>query len=165
MDLTPLRSFLHSAETTHITMARSRSSSSPRRSAPAAKPAARPAPAPAPVHAAPAPAPMQQQSGGMMSGLLGTVASGMAFGTGSAIAHRAVGAVANSFGGSSDEAHHETPAAVPAAAAPAQNACSNDHKAFMDCLNANQNNVSSCQYYFDQYNRCNNNGQSSFSAN
>ncbi|RHY28301.1 hypothetical protein DYB32_006082 [Aphanomyces invadans] len=149
-------------------MARSRSSSSPRRSAPApaAKPAPKPAPAPAPVQAAPAPAPMQQQSGGMMSGLLGTVASGMAFGTGSAIAHRAVGAVANSFGGSSDEARQEAPAVAPAAAAaPAQNACSNDHKAFMDCLNANQNNVASCQYYFDQYNRCTNNGQASFSAN
>ncbi len=35
----------------------------------------------------------------MMSGLMGTVAQGMAFGTGSAIAHRAVGAIADSFGG------------------------------------------------------------------
>ncbi len=34
-----------------------------------------------------------------MSGLMGTVAQGMAFGTGSAIAHRAVGAIADSFGG------------------------------------------------------------------
>jgi len=35
-----------------------------------------------------------------MSGLASTVAQGMAFGTGSAVAHRAVGAVASSFGGS-----------------------------------------------------------------
>ncbi|CAK4390258.1 unnamed protein product [Aphanomyces euteiches] len=143
-------------------MARSRSSPARRPApAPAAKPRA--APAPAPVQAAPAPAPVQQQSGGMMSGLIGTVAQGMAFGTGSAIAHRAVGAVANSFGGSSDNAHQE---AAPAAAAPVQaDVCSNDHKAFLDCLNANQNNVASCQYYFDQYNRCTGQGQASFSAN
>ncbi|KAF0704245.1 hypothetical protein As57867_007374, partial [Aphanomyces stellatus] len=104
------------------------------------------------------------QSGGMMSGLMSTVAQGMAFGTGSAIAHRAVGAVANSFGGSSNEQGHEA-AAAPAAAAPAQDVCSNDQKAFMDCLNANQNNVASCQYYFDQYNRCAGGSQPSFSAN
>ena len=41
------------------------------------------------------------------------IAQGMAFGTGSAIAHRAVGAVANSMGGGSDEV--EAPAAQAAA--------------------------------------------------
>ncbi|OQR81488.1 hypothetical protein THRCLA_23360, partial [Thraustotheca clavata] len=114
----------------------------------------KPAPAPAPVHSAPAPAPMQQQqSGGMMSGLMGTVAQGMAFGTGSAIAHRAVGAVANSIGGGSDNSHQE---AAPAAAAPPQeaNPCVNQNKAFMDCLNANSNDVAACQFYFDQFKMC-----------
>ena len=44
------------------------------------------------------------QKGSMMGGLAGVVAEGMAFGVGSAIAHRAVGAVAGSLfgGGSSD---------------------------------------------------------------
>merc|ERR1739845_84337 len=44
-----------------------------------------------------------QQSGGILSGIGSTIAQGMAFGTGSAIAHRAVGAVANSFSGSSEQ--------------------------------------------------------------
>ena len=40
----------------------------------------------------------------MLSGLGATIAQGFAFGTGSAIAHRAVGAVADSFsGGSSNQ--------------------------------------------------------------
>merc|ERR1719275_280082 len=39
----------------------------------------------------------------MLSGIGSTIAQGMAFGTGSAIAHRAVGAVANSFGGSDEQ--------------------------------------------------------------
>ena len=44
------------------------------------------------------------QKSSMMGGLAGVVAEGMAFGVGSAIAHRAVGAVAGSLfgGGSSD---------------------------------------------------------------
>jgi type IV secretory pathway TrbL component len=41
-----------------------------------------------------------QSGGGMLSGLGSTIAQGFAFGTGSAVAHRAVGAVADSFSGS-----------------------------------------------------------------
>ena len=50
----------------------------------------------------PPPAEVQQQSGGMGSGLGRVVAEGMAFGVGSSIAHHAVGAIANSFGGDDD---------------------------------------------------------------
>merc|ERR1719512_481941 len=56
---------------------------------------------------------MQQSNGGMLSGIGSTIAQGMAFGTGSAIAHRAVGAVAGSFSGDSNEA-------APPTAAPEQ---------------------------------------------
>jgi hypothetical protein len=45
----------------------------------------------------------QQQQGGMMSGLGGVMAQGMAFGVGSSMAHHAVGAIANSFGGGDDD--------------------------------------------------------------
>jgi hypothetical protein len=92
---------------------------------------------------------MQQQSGGMMSGLMGTVAQGMAFGTGSAIAHRAVGAVANSISGGSGDRAQE-------AVAPQQqrDSCYNQNKTFMDCLNANSNDVAACQFYFDQFQAC-----------
>ena len=39
----------------------------------------------------------------MMSGIGSTIVQGMAFGTGSAIAHRAVGAAAGALSGSSDD--------------------------------------------------------------
>ena len=103
---------------------------------------ARRAPPPAAPAASHAPAPMQAQvpaqmggGGGMLSGIGSTIAQGMAFGTGSAIAHRAgktihiifefirprcphftmpffdplttVGAVANSFGGSDAPAEQQ----------------------------------------------------------
>jgi len=135
-----------------------------RRSAPARRaPAPKRAPAPAPVRSAPAPAPAQQSSGGgLMSGLMGTVAQGMAFGTGSAIAHRAVGAVTNSFGGDSKEApeYQEQAAAAAAPPAPAANQCISDQKAFVDCLNSNANDVAACQFYFDQFNQCQRQSQS-----
>ena len=44
----------------------------------------------------------QQQGGGMMSGLGGVVAQGMAFGVGSSIAHHAVGSIMGGMGGGSD---------------------------------------------------------------
>ena len=62
------------------------SRSSPTKSAAApARPAQR-APAAAPAKAAP----QQSSGGGMMSGLMGTMAQGMAFGAGSEVAHQAV---------------------------------------------------------------------------
>merc|ERR1719343_1545519 len=81
-------------------------SSAPPRRAPApaapapAAPAVRappPAPAPAPAAAAPAPS----GGGGMLSGLGGMVAQGMAMGTGSALAHQAV----NSLMGGGSSSH------------------------------------------------------------
>merc|ERR1712232_617924 len=106
----------------------------------------KPAP-PAPAPAAAPPAPMQQQSsgGGMLSGIGSTIAQGMAFGTGSAIAHRAVGAVAGSFGGG------DSNAAEPTTGAPVEqvqqqqmdNACIDEKKMFYDCLNVNSRHVPS----------------------
>lgn len=137
-------------------MGRSRSSRSapaPARRAPAPAQPKRQAPPPAKTQAAPAPAPAQQSSG-MLGGLMSTVASGMAFGTGSAIAHRAVGAVTGSFGGSS-EAEQEAPVVEAAEQSqPQAQACFRDQKAFLDCLNVNQNDISSCQFYLDQFNQC-----------
>ncbi|KAJ0401092.1 hypothetical protein P43SY_005697 [Pythium insidiosum] len=143
-------------------MARSRrsspSTSSARKPAPAAPARPAPTPAPAPAAAAPAPAPAPAQGGGMMSGLMGTVAEGMAWGTGTAIARHAVNAVVDSFSGDSKDAQPAQQAPVAAAApAPAQVAapvCYNDQKAFMDCLSSNKNDISACQFYLDALNQC-----------
>jgi hypothetical protein len=95
----------------------------------------------------------------MMSGLMGTVAEGMAWGTGTAVARHAVNAVLGG-GSSSSDGHYQEAAPAPVqAAAPVQqqqqpNVCYNDQKSFLDCLNKNANDISACQFYLDQFNQC-----------
>lgn len=101
-----------------------------------------------------APAPVQ--SGGMLAGLGSTMAQGFAFGTGSAVAHSAVNSL---FGGGSS---HHTSAPAPAPAVVQQEdheskipmACRVDYRAFNDCLKANPNNGSSCEFYFNSFKAC-----------
>ncbi len=111
------------------------------------KPATTPAPAPSSV-----PAPMQPSSGGgMLSGIGSTIAQGMAFGTGSAIAHRAVGAVAGSFGGGSNE----VAAAVEQPMQQQQGGvCAMDKQMFFDCLQQNKGDQESCRFLYDQLQQC-----------
>ncbi len=120
-----------------------------------------PKPAPrAPAAAAHPPAPMQQQSsgggGGMLSGIGSTIVQGMAFGTGSAIAHRAVGAVADSFSGSGNSSNENVPEYVAPAAAPAaqNDVCAMDKNMFYDCLQQNKSDQTVCNFYYDQLKSC-----------
>uniref|UniRef100_A0A7C9DLY7 CHCH domain-containing protein n=1 Tax=Opuntia streptacantha TaxID=393608 RepID=A0A7C9DLY7_OPUST len=127
------------------------------RSAPRAAPRAAPrSPPPAPVSHAPPPAPASASSGGSMLGSLGaTVAQGMAFGTGSAVAHRAVDAVMGPR-----TIQHEAVVSEAAAAAPAPasssigDACGIHSKAFQDCINSYGSDISKCQFYLDMLNEC-----------
>lgn len=123
----------------------SRKPAAPSRSVPARRPASTPAPA------------QQSSGGGMMSGLASTVAQGMAFGTGSAIAHRAVGAVAGSFGGSEGDA--EIPAQTSQQMGYEQqptlaSACADDKQMFYECLQMNKGDQSSCQFLYDALKTC-----------
>ncbi|KAF5733374.1 hemiasterlin resistant protein 1 [Tripterygium wilfordii] len=103
----------------------------------ASRPAPRSAPArnpPQTVNHAPPPAPAQGGSGGSMLGGIGsTIAQGLAFGTGSAMAHRAVDSVMGPR-----TIQHETVASETAAPAPTTNSlggsdgCNNHYKAFQD---------------------------------
>merc|ERR1712137_1478552 len=130
-----------------------------RRRAPAAAPARRPASTsarqPAPAAAPRTPAPVQQSSGGgMLSGIGSTIAQGMAFGTGSAIAHRAVGAVAGSVsGGGGGE-----PAPVESAQMPQQQqiqgACAMDKQMFFECLQVNRGDQQACSFLYEQLQSC-----------
>lgn len=93
----------------------------------------------------------------MLSGLASTVAQGMAFGTGSAIAHRAVGAVANSIGGGSDQqpvAQQYGAAPVNAANVQGGGVCAQDKEMFYDCLKMNKGDQASCQFLYDQLKQC-----------
>mmetsp|Transcript_22532 Transcript_22532/g.48981 ORF Transcript_22532/g.48981 Transcript_22532/m.48981 type:complete len:160 (+) Transcript_22532:148-627(+) len=138
----------------------------------ARRPAARPAPppsrpastqaTPAPAPAAPTPAPMQPQQssgGGMLSGIGSTIAQGMAFGTGSAIAHQAVGAAVGAMSGGGSSGSSEQ-AAAPAPqqqqlAAPADNGvCASDKSLFFDCLKANNGDANSCSFLYEQLQNC-----------
>ncbi|KAL3814368.1 hypothetical protein ACJIZ3_015636 [Penstemon smallii] len=129
-----------------------------------ARPAPRAAPRPQPVNHAPPPAPVQSSSGGSMLGGIGsTIAQGMAFGTGSAMAHRAVDAVMGPR-----TIQHETvaseAAATPASAATSMggsDACGLHTKAFQDCLNSYGSDVSKCQFYMDMLADCRRNSGSS----
>jgi len=138
-----------------------------RKPAPAA-PARRPAPPPpAPAPRAAPPAPMQQQApapsgGGMMSGLASTVAQGMAFGTGSAIAHRAVGAAAGALTGGGDApaapaaeapAYQPTPDQQPASSV-LQGPCASDKEMFFDCLKVNRGDQEACSFLQQQLQAC-----------
>lgn len=136
----------------------------------------RPAPAPrsAPAQSRPhstqaqtTPAPMQSHppattggGGGMLSGIGSTIAQGMAFGTGSAIAHRAVGAAAGAMSGGGDGGQP-----VEAASGndyqqqqqqPSQltGACANDKQMFYECLQMNKGDQQACSFLYDQLKQC-----------
>ncbi|KAM7251396.1 hypothetical protein ACFE04_023279 [Oxalis oulophora] len=138
------------------------------RPAPRPAPRAAPRPAPQPAHHAPPPAVAQSGGGGSMLGGIGsTIAQGLAFGTGSAVAHRAVDAVMGPR-----SVQHElvgAEAAAPASA-PATNslmgsdACSNQNKSFQDCLNAYGSDISKCQFYLDMLSECRRNSSTSLSV-
>lgn len=142
------------------------------------KPAARPAPAPArnqstraapPPAAAPRaapppaqPAPQQGGGGGMLSGIGSTIVQGMAFGTGSAVAHRAVDAV---VGPRSVQVEHvgqepQQGGAAPAAAAyvpqGSEGVCGDEYRQFNQCLSDNTGNIASCKFYYDVLSQCQN---------
>ncbi|KAK3281136.1 hypothetical protein CYMTET_11058 [Cymbomonas tetramitiformis] len=132
------------------------------RAAPPPRPAARaPPPSPPPPAAAPPPpAPMQQQQsgGGMMSGIGGMVAQGMAMGAGSAIGHKAVDGVFGAFSGGSEQPQ-APPAPAQAPPMAAGDVCINHNKAFQECLQGANGDISKCQFYWDMLNQCKATGQ------
>jgi len=119
--------------------------------------AAAPHHAPAPAGAAAPPMPMQQtqvgSGGGMMSGLLGTVVQGMAFGTGSAVAHRAVDAIAGPR--QVEHVHQTNESGVSSMSNNNSSArCSDESMQFTQCMRDNNNNSASCGYFFDILKQC-----------
>jgi hypothetical protein len=125
------------------------------------------APPPAPVQRTPPPAPLQQSSNGR-GGFGSVIADGMAFGTGSAVAHRAV----DSIMGPRTVQHEQvqgsqtTPSSPGATSSPVNNSssqdvCINQAKAFEDCLRANLDDIGKCQFYVDMLNECRRRPQSS----
>eukprot|EP00462_Mataza_sp_D1_P004443 CAMPEP_0175102018 /NCGR_PEP_ID=MMETSP0086_2-20121207/8174_1 /TAXON_ID=136419 /ORGANISM="Unknown Unknown, Strain D1" /LENGTH=164 /DNA_ID=CAMNT_0016376723 /DNA_START=98 /DNA_END=592 /DNA_ORIENTATION=+ len=126
--------------------------------APAAQPTRRPPP-PAPAAPAAAPAPAQGGGGGMLSGLAGTMMSGMAFGTGSAVAHRAVDSV---MGPRETVVRHEGGEAAvdnQMATASSSGVCGDENSQFQKCLKENPGDFANCRFYFDILNQCQDNAK------
>ncbi|CAD6214052.1 unnamed protein product [Miscanthus lutarioriparius] len=131
------------------------------RSAP--RPAPRAAPVrnpPQPARQAPPPAPVRDGGGSILGGIGSTIAQGMAFGTGSAMAHRAVDAVMGPRTIQHETVVSEAAAAAPAAPVMNTDACGIHSKAFQDCLNNYGSEISKCQFYLDMLNECRHGGLS-----
>ena len=93
----------------------------------------------------------------MLSGIGSTIVQGMAFGTGSAIAHQAVGAVVGSMSGGSTKSAEPTPVAPQqfnSTPQTATGACSNDKQLFFDCLSSTQGNQQACSFLYDNLQAC-----------
>ncbi|CAH8363342.1 unnamed protein product [Eruca vesicaria subsp. sativa] len=138
------------------------------RSAPRPRPAAARSPPPQTVNRAPPPAPAAQASGGggMLSGIGSTIAQGMAFGTGSAVAHRAVDAVMGprTIQHEGVETASSAPAATPAAGSMLSSSCDLHAKAFQDCVSSYGSDISRCQFYMDMLSECRKNSASTIGA-
>lgn len=101
----------------------------------------------------------------MFSGIGSTIAQGMAFGTGSAVAHRAVDSVM----GPRTIQHETVESASASSAAPVgsnmfSSSCDIHAKAFQDCIGSYGSDISKCQFYMDMLSECKKNSGSSFGA-
>ncbi len=91
----------------------------------------------------------------MLGGLASTIAQGMAFGTGSAVAHRAVDSMMGPRTVQHEYAQQEgSGSAAAVASSGSVDSCANQSKAFQDCLNANGSDIAKCQFYVDMLNEC-----------
>jgi hypothetical protein len=101
----------------------------------------------------------------MFSGLLGGVVQGMAFGTGSAVAHRAVDAVAGPRQVEHVHTDQNAPNTAAAAGAPAaasgssydeadRTVCKDDFAQFQQCMAQKNNQIDQCNFLYNILNSC-----------
>jgi hypothetical protein len=93
----------------------------------------------------------------MLSGIGSTIAQGMAFGTGSAIAHRAVGAAAGAMGGGDsggDPVYAADQQQAPMQHQSLEGACATDKQMFFECLQVNKGDQQACSFLYEQLQQC-----------
>ena len=113
--------------------------------------------------------PQMGGGGGMMSGLAGTVMQGMAFGGGSAMAHRAVDSIAGPRTVVHEHQQGDAPAAAAGAGATTMAAidsgdrqmdratsrvCGEEVGQFQKCMTEQRNDFNACSFYFDVLSQC-----------
>ncbi len=82
---------------------------------------------------------------------MASTAAGVA--VGSTVGHMAGNAISGLFGGSSQPPAQQVAQPQQVSQYQAQ-PCEPDQKAFMACLDKNQNDISACQFYLDMLNQC-----------
>jgi len=102
------------------------------------------------------PATAQPQSGSLMGSIGSTIAQGLAFGGGSAVAHRAVDSI---MGPRTIQVENTGPEATSASPSVMSNAAGSDscnihNQAFQDCINNYGSDISKCQFYLDMLSQC-----------
>ena len=104
---------------------------------------------PRPVQATPPQA--QTKSPGFLSGMVGTMFQGLAFGAGSEVAHQAVRGI---MGSNSNT--HQSQAQIQEQTQPTQQSsnCQMENSNFVECLKFNSNNISGCQDYLNMLKTC-----------
>jgi hypothetical protein len=112
---------------------------------------AKPAPRQTPVQQqAQPPVPQQPQQPGLFAQMAST-AAGVA--VGSTVGHVIGGGISSMFGGGSNQPQ-QVQQPMQQEQQPVSNMCEPDQKAFMKCLDQNQNNISACQFYLDMMKQC-----------
>ncbi|KAG1468700.1 hypothetical protein G6F56_003683 [Rhizopus delemar] len=113
--------------------------------------------APVQHQAPPAVSAQQQRQPGLFSQMAST-AAGVA--VGSAVGHTMANGVSSVFGGGSNSSPQEQPVETgsyqsqPYQQETAKASCEANAKAFTQCLEATNNDMSSCQWYLDQLKQC-----------
>jgi len=92
-----------------------------------------------------------------MAGLAGTMMQGMAFGGGSAVAHRAIDGVMGPRQVEHVGQAAAAPAAAPQATANGLRGCNDEYTAFNQCVRDSQGDMNSCKFQFEVYSMCQNN--------
>lgn len=88
---------------------------------------------------------------GMMSGMMGTIFQGMAFGAGSEVAHQAVrGAMGTNHAPAATAAAESAQSSAQAGGAK----CSMENENLVNCLKFHTNNISACQDYMSILKQC-----------
>jgi len=87
----------------------------------------------------------------VISNIGSSIVSGMAFGTGSAIANKAIGSI---FGNGQDTASLESQKTSSNVVMSNNDSCINEYKNFMRCIQDNNNNIRACDYYMKNLEIC-----------
>lgn len=104
----------------------------------------------------------------MGSGLMGTMAAGMAFGAGSEVAHQGVRAMMGGMGGSGSDGGHAPaqeqvqqqpteyaqPQQMMEAPPQQENPCMGFNQNLMTCISQNRGEINLCQNYMDMLTQC-----------